>query len=266
MNYKIYSIGNYLRIQNIESGEIYNGLLKEVFVDKNNLNNNLYKIQNVKDWSERTALNLNQIKKEDGSDYTLSEWETFYSENTGNFNQGGATPQNQTYEVKLSQFGKVSQNDGFFVIGEKYLINAYSIGDDFTNVGASENFTGVEFIATGTTPTSWINGSQLISNYEPLITEVENTLTTSTITYESVQIGFYRFLVNDPNDIVVTAYANTSFNGDLFPFEIVTCFVAEDNRVFVELKRILILGTELITESAPLFESFNVKINIKKIN
>jgi archaellum component FlaC len=83
MNYKIYAIGNYLRIENIATGEIYNGLSKEVFVDKNNLNNNLYKIQNVKDWGARTALNLSQIKKEDGSDYTLSEWETFYTENTG---------------------------------------------------------------------------------------------------------------------------------------------------------------------------------------
>lgn len=111
MNYKIYSIGNYLRIQNVESGEIYNGLLKEVFVDKNNLNNNLYKIQNVKDWSERTALNLNQIKKEDGSDYTLSEWETFYSENTGNFNSGGSSSLPTDVVFKQESNGAIHRAD-----------------------------------------------------------------------------------------------------------------------------------------------------------
>ncbi len=96
-DFKIFKKGNYLKIQNINTGELFNGLLKEVFVDKNNLNNPLYKFFNVKDWSDRLALNISQIKKEDGSDYTQEEWETFYTENTGNFN----TPQASGGSVEL---------------------------------------------------------------------------------------------------------------------------------------------------------------------
>jgi hypothetical protein len=33
--------------------------------------------------------------------------------------------------------------------------------DSFTNVGAASNTTGVEFVATGTTPTTWTNASTL---------------------------------------------------------------------------------------------------------
>jgi hypothetical protein len=51
--------------------------------------------------------------------------------------------------------------------------------DDFTGVGASSNATGVEFVATGITPTSWDDDSVLKNN----------TLTTQaigTVTYGAV--------------------------------------------------------------------------------
>ena len=51
---------------------------------------------------------------------------------------------------------------GTLVIGQSYFINLFKAGDDFTNVGASSNATGVSFFATGTTPTIWANGSALI--------------------------------------------------------------------------------------------------------
>jgi len=50
---------------------------------------------------------------------------------------------------------------GSLVIGQNYVILAFAAGDDFTNVGALMNATGVRFTATGTTPTSWANGSSL---------------------------------------------------------------------------------------------------------
>jgi hypothetical protein len=50
---------------------------------------------------------------------------------------------------------------GSLVIGHQYTINNYNAGDDFTNVGAAANSTGVTFIATGTTPTTWTNNSAL---------------------------------------------------------------------------------------------------------
>lgn len=48
---------------------------------------------------------------------------------------------------------------GSLVVGQRYIINSYQSADDFTNVGASSNATGIEFVATGTTPTTWTNSS-----------------------------------------------------------------------------------------------------------
>jgi hypothetical protein len=48
------------------------------------------------------------------------------------------------------------------VVGKKYRITSFQAGDDFTNVGAATNATGVEFVATGTTPTTWSNSSGVL--------------------------------------------------------------------------------------------------------
>jgi hypothetical protein len=50
---------------------------------------------------------------------------------------------------------------GTLVIGGKYRIDTFVAGDSFTNVGAGSNASGVEFVATGTTPTTWTNSSSL---------------------------------------------------------------------------------------------------------
>ncbi len=62
---------------------------------------------------------------------------------------------------KSTADGTSRQNSGFLVIGQVYLIDTYSAGDSFTNVGAGSNASGVSFTATGTTPTTWSNGSVL---------------------------------------------------------------------------------------------------------
>jgi hypothetical protein len=54
-----------------------------------------------------------------------------------------------------------SQTSGSLVIDQRYIITNFVAGDDFTNVGAASNATGVIFQATGTTPTTWTNGSKL---------------------------------------------------------------------------------------------------------
>lgn len=50
---------------------------------------------------------------------------------------------------------------GLLELSETYRIEKYESGDDFTNVGATSNETGVEFLTTGQTPTDWTNGSAL---------------------------------------------------------------------------------------------------------
>lgn len=63
------------------------------------------------------------------------------------------------------------------VIGTTYTVGYLYAGDDFSNVGYVAD--DVPFIATGTTPTTWANGStvkEIISSVFPVITPIENTL------------------------------------------------------------------------------------------
>lgn len=57
---------------------------------------------------------------------------------------------------------------GTLVIGIPYTITTFFAGDNFSNVGATVNATGNIFIATGTTPTTWTNGSTLTAAFPPL--------------------------------------------------------------------------------------------------
>lgn len=60
------------------------------------------------------------------------------------------------YYLKVS-----SATSGDLAKGRRYLLETFLAGDDFTNVGAGSNATGVIFIATGTTPTTWSHASVL---------------------------------------------------------------------------------------------------------
>ena len=57
---------------------------------------------------------------------------------------------------------QTSQTSGTLIVGKRYRIASYVAGDNFTNVGAASNATGVEFVATATTPTTWTNASSLV--------------------------------------------------------------------------------------------------------
>jgi hypothetical protein len=51
------------------------------------------------------------------------------------------------------------RTSGTLTVGKRYTITTFVAGDDFTNVGAASNATGIIFIATGTTPTNWTHSS-----------------------------------------------------------------------------------------------------------
>jgi hypothetical protein len=57
--------------------------------------------------------------------------------------------------------GYTKTTSGTLEVGKDYVIETFVAGDDFTNVGAPSNATGVAFVATGTTPTTWANASTL---------------------------------------------------------------------------------------------------------
>ena len=57
------------------------------------------------------------------------------------------------------QWGGSAITSGTLEVGQRYRITDFQSGDDFTNVGAGSNANDIEFIATGTTPTTWSNSS-----------------------------------------------------------------------------------------------------------
>jgi len=66
-----------------------------------------------------------------------------------------------THLFTLTRQGGTEQTDGTLTEGDMYLIVDFKAGDDFSNVGAPANETGAVFKATGTTPTTYANGSTL---------------------------------------------------------------------------------------------------------
>ncbi len=95
--YKVYRETNYIRVIDTTTNELFNGTVKDVFVDKSNTQKNIYRLFNVKDLAEDTVFSIPDILKANGSAYSVSEWEAFYTENTGNFNGGGTAPTNLSY-------------------------------------------------------------------------------------------------------------------------------------------------------------------------
>jgi hypothetical protein len=90
-----------------------------------------------------------------------------------------------TYRALMTQTGPITGTDifafnGGLIIGEPYTINTYFEGDDFSNIADVTsgviNQTGCVFIATGTTPTIWDNGTDLASDGGLIVDVLENTL------------------------------------------------------------------------------------------
>lgn len=88
---------------------------------------------------------------------------------------------------------------GLLVIGNKYLIENLIFDDDFSNVGYEES--GAYFIATGTTPTMWDQGTEVtLAEYEFKI--LENTIDEQ-LTYEVIDIAqtsAKHLVINSPNN------------------------------------------------------------------
>lgn len=79
----------------------------------------------------------------------------------------------KSYVATITQpFTYLDANEPFEV-GKLYQVEIYNEGDDFTNIGASSNENGIEFIATGTTAANWTNGSGVNKGFE-LVVDVAN--------------------------------------------------------------------------------------------
>lgn len=88
------------------------------------------------------------------------------------------------YRALLSQTGPIlgttiNEFGGSLIVGETYTFLS-SKDDDFSNIAnvisGEINQINCVFIATGSTPTKWINGSEIISNGNLVVSVLENTL------------------------------------------------------------------------------------------
>ena len=106
--YKIYTKGNYIVIVDVQRNEYFYGIRKEVHIDKSNVDKAVYKAFNVKDFSSSIILAVPNILKENGDAYSEAEFDTFYQENTGNFN----IPSNPSGESSDTNISSTALNAG----------------------------------------------------------------------------------------------------------------------------------------------------------
>ena len=106
--YKIYTKGNYIVIVDVQKNKYFYGIRKEVHIDKSNVNKAIYKAFNVKDFSSSIILAVPNILKENGDAYSEAEFDTFYQENTGNFN----IPSNPSGESSDTNISSTALNAG----------------------------------------------------------------------------------------------------------------------------------------------------------
>ena len=130
---------------------------------------------------------------------------------------------------------------GTLVIGDRYFIETYVAGDVFTDVGASSNATGVEFIATGTTPTPWSNGSTI--RRVPVLANPTNKIAGETYTWKitqpaggGVRVAFgtdFNFFGNEA--VNVSANGETLITGVVNTSSELVCFMSgAGERVYSE--------------------------------
>lgn len=157
------------------------------------------------------------------------------------------------YESR-DQLPSVVQTSGALEVGESYIIRDYQAGDDFTNVGADSNATGQYFVATGTTPANYTNGSTLAK-------EVFEDININTISKAwdfghpinfkagfNLEIDFFRshgtvdiILIPDDDEtraLTIGSNVDTSFNPKL-PQQLPYTFSGRlDRRVIEEIREI----------------------------
>ena len=137
--------------------------------------------------------------------FTMNEADTVsrkeFGADVGKLLVGGDSQYLNVYDENLNidtvLTGSVTTS-GSLVIGNVYVIDAFVTGDNFTNVAnvlsGTVNVSGCIFIATGTTPTTWTNGSSL----RQIRTDIVTFLTSKTFSFkDDFMLARLRYLFLD---------------------------------------------------------------------
>mgnify|MGYP006318116807 CR=1 FL=1 len=133
-----------------------------------------------------------------------------------------------------------TQTSGVLEVGVSYTIITFVAGDNFTNVGGT-NVTGAIFTATGTTPTTYTNGSTLAK------------YVTQSYTYAELKSGLglgskiYKASLNQTstNAPVEVELVNTLGGTPVLSYVGVGDFLLTLNGEFPDASKVIILGTPL---------------------
>lgn len=99
MAFKIYKKNNYIIIEDTIAEKQYQGLAKNVFVYKDNLSETTYDFDGLT-YNGLKGISLSDIIDENDTPFANEQaFIDFYTENTGNFNSGGASPQNDKENI-----------------------------------------------------------------------------------------------------------------------------------------------------------------------
>ena len=90
MSFKVFTKGNYFYIVDNATNREYNAFAKDVMVTRGTTSQDDFFIENVNNWSESNPLDIAEIQDENGDAYSLSNFITFYENNTG-FSSAGSS-------------------------------------------------------------------------------------------------------------------------------------------------------------------------------
>lgn len=197
MAFKIYKKNNYIIIEDTISGKQYQGLAKNVFVYKDAVAETTYDFEGLT-YNGLKGISLNDLVDETDTAFVNEQaFIDFYTENTGNFNSGGGSPQLTANELlgiqnanELSDVNPVAtQND---IIG---IPQNYNIEDPLNLYNSASNVVGREIT------TSNIEQTQASETYTTVIGLNQPTITVSGLPSGAVFPRYYIFL-NSSNVIV----------------------------------------------------------------
>ena len=90
MSFKVFKKGNYFYIVDNATNREYNAFAKDVLITRGTTSHDDFFIENVANWSESNPLDIADIQDENGDAYALSDFITFYENNTG-FSSAGSS-------------------------------------------------------------------------------------------------------------------------------------------------------------------------------
>lgn len=134
------------------------------------------------------------------------------------------------------------------VVGKQYLIQNLQPGDDFTNVGFPPMSTAGIFTATGTTPTDWSHGTEVINitDSQLVVNKLQDTIGVA------VALEFIQFNIQPPQ-LVITFRKTNGFPESKFWNNRVDAIIKANNNLLVVIPS----GPSMISNNQYEFRVYN---------